>query len=509
MRHFLLTVVVLSLISVPCAGAEFATVINSPPDAAPASIGPNTQLNLHDGGILPAHFDAGIPNGDSTDVEVNVFGGEIGDYFSAHSGATVNIRGGTVGYLFRAYGNSIVNIEGGSFGDRFSVYGGTTVIRGGEFRRDGYPLDGDVIPFPEFADGRVFSGVLADGTPFAFFIESFQDVFNPHTVQLVRTPLPDIGQVMLATPGDAVGMGVRRGQALIVRDGGALPDSFNAGEGSTVIIEGGVVGEDFEASGATVTINGGQIGNRFGAFAQAVVTMNDGIINGVVDVTRFSRFTLNGGRITHPFIARDGSLVEINGGTIGDTSGTSSFHAMPGSTVTVNGGRLGAISSALASRFTVNGGEVGDHFIATQDSIVTINDGMFGRYMELQLVKATINGGKFMDVEIRDGGVVDLRGGTFAETPTVNSFSKLTVWGREFALNGVPLANLTPNSPLVISQRGVTLNGVLADGSAFSFDTFAIRPDATLTVVLVPEGSSTRMAILSTGLLLALSRRRS
>ena len=69
-----------------------------------------------------------------------------------------------------------------------------------------------------------------------------------------------------------------------------------------------------------------------------------------------------------------------------------------------------------------------------------------------------------------------------------NSF--VNIRGRAFEINGTPLENLQPGQPFTITDRDITLAGVLADGEQFSFNISSdyssdlFSPDATLTVTL-------------------------
>ena len=91
------------------------TVINVPPDTAPDFIDSDTILNLFEPHSLDDIFDAGLFDGTSTNV-------------------TVNINEGTVGYDFHANGVSTVNISGHTFGDDFDVLSQSTVnLSGTEF----------------------------------------------------------------------------------------------------------------------------------------------------------------------------------------------------------------------------------------------------------------------------------------------------------------------------------------------------------------------------------------
>ena len=77
--------------------AQFNTVINIPPESDPGTIQSDVQLNLLPFGTLGSNFDAGEFNGTSTNVEVNITGGSIGDFFTANRGSTVNVNGGLIG----------------------------------------------------------------------------------------------------------------------------------------------------------------------------------------------------------------------------------------------------------------------------------------------------------------------------------------------------------------------------------------------------------------------------
>ena len=144
-RVNLLAIFVLSICST-CAHAQFDTVINLPenPDSpnpsgfSGYSIGNNsgissdTQLNVSNGGSIGRLFDAGAEGVPSTNVEVNVSGGGVGDGFDAFGGSTVNISGGTVRQQFSANSGSTINISGGIVEFGFDAESGSTVnISGG------------------------------------------------------------------------------------------------------------------------------------------------------------------------------------------------------------------------------------------------------------------------------------------------------------------------------------------------------------------------------------------
>jgi len=156
--HNNLLAILFLVICSTCAQAQFDTVINlpdtdgtNPAEFSGDSIGNNgqifssTQLNLSDGGSIGDGFEAGDSSGLSTNVEVNISGGTVGNAFGALNGSAVNISGGTVGDNFEADVFSTVNIS-------LVLDEATTVIDRGE----------DVV----------LSGLLTDGTSFEFDLNS-------------------------------------------------------------------------------------------------------------------------------------------------------------------------------------------------------------------------------------------------------------------------------------------------------------------------------------------------
>jgi len=208
------------------------TIINVPPDIAPTSIGANAVLNLSSGGVLPAHFHP--------------------------EGGKVNLFGGTVKQAFF----------------EFSSVKCLTIF-GTSFKKNGVPVGGLSNPGDKvdaFVTGeQLFTGVLADGTPFAFTSLDGDKFFHSISLELAAPPLP--GPAVITLPGDVAPQGVRSGQSLNVAAQGALGAAFNAGEGSIVNIVGGRVGSDFEAVGAAVNISGGTFGNDVDVFAGSTATI--------------------------------------------------------------------------------------------------------------------------------------------------------------------------------------------------------------------------------------------
>ena len=158
----------------PSDSALFDTVINVPDDQDSISGGvgnasgvavPTTQLNVRDGGAVDS----------------------MANFFNANSGSEVNISGGTVDDVF------VFNAESGSMVN----------LMGTEFLLDGVLLDSLVAGEAFTINDRdvTLSGLLADGTPFEFDLNSttnfFEDSFAPDatlTVTLSGGLLGDVNK---------------------------------------------------------------------------------------------------------------------------------------------------------------------------------------------------------------------------------------------------------------------------------------------------------------------------
>lgn len=161
--------------------AQFDSVINVPPSAAPVPPLPSsTQLNIFESGALGDWFyawDGGSPS--PANIEINLVGGTIGDNLILGDGVTLNIFDGVVGNWLDASQGSVVNIYGGVVGDSFDVFRGSVVnIRGGAIGVDFDVVSGCInfcsgVPAPEvhiFGQDYLINGAplggLTPGEPF-------------------------------------------------------------------------------------------------------------------------------------------------------------------------------------------------------------------------------------------------------------------------------------------------------------------------------------------------------
>jgi hypothetical protein len=151
------------------------------------------------GATVGEEFSAG------NDGEVNIIDGEVGPNFDALNASAVNIAGGTVGTSFDALSGSVINVSGGVIGNDFDADSGSTVniyatqlVFDGEDSTDEWAAIFMENPF-EISDRDVtFSGLLADGSPFDFRLNSTNlantDYFHPNA-HLILT-------LVSTTPGD-------------------------------------------------------------------------------------------------------------------------------------------------------------------------------------------------------------------------------------------------------------------------------------------------------------------
>ena len=177
---------------------------------------------------------------------------------------------------------------------------------------------------------------------------------------------------------------------------------------------------------------------------------------------------MTGGTVGEGFQANDGSAIDISGGLIGER-----FTANDGSVVNISGGAFGESASESVAAFA----EPNEFFVSA-------------------LVSSLPPSAVFR----------------------ANDGSEVNLFGSEFAIDGVLLEGLISGESFLVSDRDVTLSGLFADGSVFSFELNSaftsssdfFSPEAALsvtTVVAIPEPSAlTLLTLLGAGCLA--SRRR-
>lgn len=466
------------------AAAQFSTIINLPPDSAPATVGSGTQVNVLSGGALGSSFIAGQADGLGNDVEINVSGGEVADRMIAFGGTVVNVSAGTVAERLRGFVGSSVNLSGGSIGNEWQALSGSNVrVTGGTFGRffrtqagqvepavqpsnvefigSEFRINGDLINEltgvgsslqVDLSVSDILSGTLADGTPFVLS-GLFGDAVGAGSLTLRGTSLGSVGSnvIVFGSPTDF--HGIRTGQTAEVSMFGSLADNFNAGRGSQLIVSGGSVGQTLEAVNAHVHLQSGALGDDFATYNQSVVDIEGGTIGEGFRVFAGSVVNQTGGTIGENFNVHDSSVTNIRGGTI-----QAGLNANPGSYVNISDGTVeGSVTVFEESHVNISGGEFLPEFRA--------------------LV----------------GSQVNISGGTFGDDFDANSGSSVNLYGRSFFLDGTEITSMLSGiTPLNLTDRDKTLTGILADGSAFSFDLNSansggqdhFHPDANLNLIL-------------------------
>jgi hypothetical protein len=327
------------------ARAEFGKIINVPPDVGPTTLAGSVQLNLYDGGRLYQPLNAG--QGHPSNIEINIFGGEVTRGIAAYSGTNVNVLGGYIVGL-RGYDGANITIKGGLIGDvRFSR--SNVSLFGADFLLNGQPVAGldaigDTIQLPLPEDYKL-SGVLSDGSPFQF-TDSSKD-FYQSDLSLTLTSLPPIGLTNILSSSDPVPKGLRSGQTLTADSD---VDYVQVGVGSTLDV-----------------VENGQV--RFN------------LVGGTVNV--------HGGTVVRTSYVQDGSTFNVFDGTV------DLFQSYPGSTVNIYGGEIGSDSFA-AGTTNVFGGSFGSHFDVWNGEI-NVSGGTFTWGMRIfDGAVANISGGTYV-----------------------------------------------------------------------------------------------------------------
>jgi hypothetical protein len=331
----------------------------------------------------------------------NIIGGEVGG-LSAYSGSEIHISGGVVASppsyappFQQSFGNSLyvgpnvtATISGGTFGDRVMAdYNSDFTIEGSDFRIDGQPIAGlqnigdhTLVNF----GWNTLSGVLADGTPFAFaYVDA--DYIDRATLKVVA--VPTVVPRHILAPIDPIPRGIRQGEVLTIGAGGTTGDNFNAGRGTVVsVLAGGTTGNNFEAVAATVNVTGGTVGTNFGAFDGTHINIRDGIIQGRIDAVNGSVINIDGDSQINNIHTDQGSVVNMHGGTIqqGITVGENCVFNYSGGVITTDApyyvyprpgivAYYGSTTNFLGTEFAIDGVPVDQLAVGTPFTLSVLN----------------------------------------------------------------------------------------------------------------------------------------
>jgi len=214
----------------------------------------------------------------------------------------------------------VVNISGGTLGENFENSSGSNVeLIGGEFRINGEVYSGGTI---NSIDGDVFTGTLADGSPFIFldldpgFFLSSDSFLEPVTLTSVPLAPADTPPMQVDSGSSDKPTGLRPGQDLTLQSGGELDDNFEA-VGAILRIRGGILGEGATVVDSTVSISHGEL-DDLTALSNSVVNYRRGDVSelNIVD----SQLNILGGAIS-----RDISRLQVGDDSFVTLFGTEFF----------------------------------------------------------------------------------------------------------------------------------------------------------------------------------------
>jgi hypothetical protein len=235
--------------------------------------------------------------------------------------------------------------------------------------------------------------------------------------------------VVYNMPPDALPATLLAGDTLNFNTGGVIPEfaAVEAGLGSTVNLYGGALG---------------------------FITNLKGVLN------------VYGGKASETTHG-DGATINVFAGTTGGFN-------LKNSVLNVQGGTLGGLVSAANSTINLAAGQLGFWYFSDttvnmtggQLPVVVFDEGGGRRILN-------VSGGELGHMTLRDGSVLNLRGGksmpntTFAVLPD----AKAHLYVRSASINGSPVPGLTlgVDVPIDVTNQTGKLDVVLQNGSPFSF----------------------------------------
>lgn len=488
-------------------------------NAPPTIIGDNesiwsdTTVNLLGNGNIGRNFEVGNPDGSSTNVELNVLGGELGsgDYYISTG--------------FRSYAGSVVNISGGivavdnSFGGpsvthrAFVAHTGSEVnILGGEVGAGAIVGNGAVV---NISGGSV--GLNASN-----FYPTAMSVGNGG---LVNISSGEIGSHFFSAAGSNVEI-----------SGGRFNGHFYAGENSIVTVRGGIFDQHFRAlSGSQLSLLGNEFQLNGVALSSGNVTLADSdVLSGTLqDGSVFIFSPLAGDTLvdvqlvssaiptfdTTPVVISNDAVTSglrkgqylsvVEGGVIGKdfAAVNAMIHVSGGSTdsglelletqLVATHGNMGSVSLYQGSQASLVGGFV-SQFRATSGSVVDLSGASVGWFSLVEAgAELNVTGGSLgQRFNARIGSVVNISGGNIEQGFQASSGSEINLFGSELFLDGQLVSNLDYGETMLISARDISLEAKLIDGSELNFDLISsfssgldlFHPDATLTFTRVHAG---------------------
>ncbi|WP_442485027.1 dockerin type I domain-containing protein [Aeoliella sp. SH292] len=413
-------------------------IINAPPTTIGnnQSIGSNTTLNVRNSGAVGINFRAGLDSGSSTNVVVNIEGGSLGGGFWANRGSRVNLRGGTTSSVYVSDG-AVFNVSGGQTGHVNLLVGAVLNLTGGQISA----LSAQQSPFaPYHPQINIYGGGIGD-TDLQAGMRFFGGEFRLNGVE--------IGGGTIAIDGLSLLSGT-------LQDGRVFAIS-----GYDVEIP--LVETVIPAINPTPTVvDQGTVHLEQLRTGESVVLRDGGMIDGYVTAIG-SSLLVEGGEFRGNCLLIDSELVVQQGSV-------DFAWASHGSVITLAGGRVRRATSDEGGVINVAGGSLPQGVYAYSEGIVNISGGVVGHSNLLKDSVLNLSGGYVSGLAAWDTSVVNISGGSVGDGFEAYPGSIINLFGDSFAINGVPVQSLSLGEPFQVTQRDVTLSGILADGTPVSFE---------------------------------------
>lgn len=510
------TVATLILLMPGFAHAQPGTVINVPADVLQlddgTTIETDTQVNLFEGGRIGDGVSAGAADGTSRNVEVNIFGGEVGRVFTAHPGSTINVTGGIfddsvrIGASAGSGESARFNLSGGVLSTSNRVRNGGVFSMGGGQVRD---LDAENGSIVEISGGYVSGTLRAEsgGTVRVTGGSIGEDESNG--LLAVR------GGSDASVSGGLVRFEVASGGTLEVT-GGQIGSGSIAGRDSSVTISGGIFRESFrtrltgrvDLQGGGFMLDGAPVSGGVevpigsvltGVLADGSVFMlspdraggleistprtgGDGIADGTLylnerpipaptigtlvvasaqaptGLSRNEQLSLEPGGILGEFFTAVDSAISASGGVVGQNT------ELVRSELWLNGGTIGEnLNTHHNSRVHVDGGVIEPFMQARTGSLVELRQGEIGRNLELYDSTLVVTGGSVGSfMEARSGSQVIISGGEIGRD--------LLASGSDVDISGGSITNLTLRDGSTLTMRGGSIGSSDSALRTFSED---------------------------------------
>lgn len=324
----------------------FDTVIDvtSPSIGDDALFQSSTQINLLAGGAIGERLSLGSVATPAEKVELNVFGGVVGNDAGAAGDATIHAFGGLVQSGLRLNDGARLVLDGGN------VRGGVRASSGSRIELNQGILGPDAIVRGEGSTFEMLGGIAQGIGVESFATASIESGVVQGTVQLSTSARLDV-------------------------TGGAIEGGIDVSTDALATLRGGIVNGlvSVEQAGR-VAVEGNTVANEVRIGSGGTLEVLGGTVTGGVELTSNGSLRVSGGSIAGPLVPRDHAMVQIDGGRIGD-----GLLAQGSSTLTLTGGSVGDNPRIINdSTFIQTGGTVGDLLGLVGNSSYVLSGGSVG-----------------------------------------------------------------------------------------------------------------------------------